>query len=96
MRRGRCGCVCVSRRRATRLVPTEGFSVDAIRLATLGFTFLELDGEIGNSAARQHFRGEMIRLRTLYRDFRYAHHWEEYRDAYEAYVHQIRDFHPPG
>ena len=71
--------------------PTDGFRDDAIRLSTLGFTFLELAEEIGNSAARQHSHSEMIRLRTLYRDFRYMHHWQEYRDAYEAYVHQIRD-----
>ena len=75
--------------------PIEDFSDDAIRLATLGFTFFELAEEIGDSAARHHLHAEMMRLRTLYRDFRYMHHWKEYRDAYETYVNQMRDFYPP-
>ena len=75
--------------------PTEGFSDDAIRLATLGYTFLELAEEIGNSAARHHLRAEMMRLGAVHRYFRFTHHWVGYRDAYEAYVHQMRDCYSP-
>ena len=76
--------------------PTEGFSDDAIRLATLGCTFLELSEEIGNSSARHQLHAEMMRLRSVYRIFFcYMHHWAEYRDAYESYVNQIREFFPP-
>ena len=74
--------------------PTEGFSDDAIRLAILGYTFLELAEEVGNSAARQHLHAEMMRLRSVNRNFRYMHHWAEYRDAYASYVNQIREFFP--
>ena len=95
-RRWRCGCVYVSRRLTTHFGQTEGFSDDAIRLATLGYTFLELDEEIGNSTARHHLRAEMMLLMTAYRDFRFTHHGAEYRDAYEANVNQMRDCYPPG
>ena len=64
--------------------PTEGCIDDAIRLATLGYAFLELAEEVGNSAARQHLRAEVVRLRSAYRNFRYMHHWAEYRGAYES------------
>ena len=73
---------------------TEGFIAEAVMLSTLGFTFLDLAEEIGNSAARQHLHAEMMRLRTVYRNYRYMHHWAEYRDAYESYVDQIREFFP--
>ena len=76
--------------------PAEGFTDDAIRLATLGYIYLELADEMGNSAARQHLHGGVMRLGTVYRDFRYMRRWEEFGDAYEAYINQMRDFYTPG
>lgn len=43
---------------------TAGFIDDALRLATLGCTCLELAEIIGNSAARQHRHGETMRIRN--------------------------------
>ena len=43
--------------------PTTGFSPDAIRLATLEYTYLEQAEVVGDVAGRRHIRAETIRLR---------------------------------
>lgn len=57
--------------------PTEGFIDDAIRLGTLCFTYLEIAGLAGGSAARQHLESEMLRLRNVHRIPRYMRRWLE-------------------
>ena len=76
------------------LGPTDGFSGDSIRLATLGCTYLELAEAMGNSAARQHLRREMISQRGLRNDPFFTSHRQEYRDAYSDYRRLLRDFYP--
>ena len=75
------------------LGPTEVCSGDAVRLETLGCTYLESAEVMANSAAWNHIHSEMMRLRRVYRNPRYMHHWEEYRDAYKNYIGAARD--PP-
>ena len=56
--------------------PTEGFTADAIRLAKLGYTYLELSEVMGNSAAGQNLRTEMTRARSANRNQRYMRRWQ--------------------
>ena len=74
--------------------PTDGFIGDAIRLATSGRTYLELAEVMGNSAARQHLRREMIRQRGMRKGPFFMSRWQEYRDAYSDYQRLLRDFYP--
>ena len=74
--------------------PTDGFSEDAVRLATLGCTYLELAEVMGNSAARQHLHREMIRQRGIRNDPFFMGHWEEYREACSSNQRLLRDFYP--
>ena len=76
--------------------PTTDFGDGAIRLVTLGITYLELAEIMGNSAARQHLHSDMMRLRHVYRYPRYMHRWQEYRDAYKAYLDMMLDFRLPA
>ena len=75
--------------------PAEGFSDDAVRLATLVYKYLELAEIIWNSAARHHLHMETIRLRGVNRNPRYMHRWREYRDSCEPYVIQNAGLPPP-
>ena len=72
--------------------PTEGFVENAIRLPTLGYTYLELSEIMGNSAARQHIHREMANRGTLRGNPHFANHWAEYRESYAGYKRQLRDF----
>ena len=74
--------------------PTEGFSEDAIRLAPLGCTYLELAEVMGNSASRQHIHREFLRQRGIRNNPRPMGHWQEYRDAYADYQRLLLDFFP--
>ena len=74
--------------------PTDGFSEDDIRLATLGRTYLELAEGMGNSAARQQIRREMLRQRGIRNGPFFTSHWREYREAYSNYQRLLRDFYP--
>ena len=74
--------------------PTGGFIEDAIVLATLGFTYLELAEVARNSAARQHIHREMTRQRGVRSIHLFTNHREERGDAYAAYRRQLLDSHP--
>ena len=74
--------------------PTDGFSEDAVRLETLGCTYLELSDVMGNSAARQHLHREMVRQRGIRNGPFFTGHWQEYREAYSSYQRLLRDFYP--
>ena len=73
---------------------TEGFSEDAIRLETMGCTYLELVDVMGNSASSQHIHRELLRRRGIRNNPHFMGHWREYRDAYADYRRQLRDFFP--
>ena len=74
--------------------PTEGFIEDAIRLATLGCTYLELAEIMGNPAARQHIHRELLRERVRRNDPTFMNHWNEYRAAYADYQRLLRESAP--
>ena len=74
--------------------PTEGFSEDAVRLAILGCTYLELAEIMGNSVARQHLHRELLRERVSRASPHFMNHRQGYRDAYESYQRHLRDFPP--
>ena len=60
---------------------TDGFSQGAIRLARLGYAFVGVAQEIGQSAARSKLRWYMIILRKEQKNQRYMPHYAEYEDA---------------
>ena len=74
--------------------PTDGFSEEAVRLAALGCTYLELAEVMGNSAERHHLHRETLRQRAVHGNQSYMHHWGEYREAYAVYRMQLRDMFP--
>ena len=73
------------------LGPTEGLSADSITIETLGYTYLEMADERGNSAARQRMRTEMMHIRAETRNQGYMHHWPKYQTTYQKYAIAIRD-----